>query len=593
MLVPSQHHNKPLLARPASPRGVSIDEVLETAQAHLSPEGSARVDHSTRPAPSRKPSRIGLQQVEHRQRTPGAVAMKHPVTIEYASPGLKPPVYIFTDLSEPQWEAVEMKAAQDLHGVYRFIQEFQVEAGEYQYKFRLGPGEWWALDPAKPTVDDGLGNKNNSIVVNESAHVAPPEKTTEHAEHVPAPHVKQANHEDQLSEKTASSKNFGHEISPPNDHTAAPLMKHEMHDGQQSTETVATDIEPRPTEHKTTAQQSLSDTSSGAPLMKHESTFPEHAKDHLNHVDSHDVHFAPSRVSEDVSPLLQHEVATAQPHQNVSNTRDDVLDDDYDGDDDSEDEGPPLLSHERTTSSSPGEPHSPLSRHTSHSSGNLAMSLAASSPRAAMQVEPKIATHMLPINLDDPSLERFPTDEKGILEHIRRTSINLAQDETTAESLSPVSTKNLASVIEEAHDVDDDDDDDAGAEQLRDISEREATFETEPENIDPDVISPDDGGPTNPMITPMTPQELESEVEELEQEESVVQDVQQIDEDEAEEQQELLELERRAERTWWQKALDAVAHPITWVAMVGFAVVLTTGYSKLRSGDSVVSGPRK
>lgn len=42
-----------------------------------------------------------------------------------------------------------MNCVQREDGEHDFWQEFDVEEGEYQYKFRLGPGDWWALDETK------------------------------------------------------------------------------------------------------------------------------------------------------------------------------------------------------------------------------------------------------------------------------------------------------------------------------------------------------------------------------------------------------------------------------------------------------------
>jgi hypothetical protein len=63
-----------------------------------------------------------------------------------------------------------MDRARNEHGEYRFSKSFFVEEGEYQYKIRLGPGDWWAIDDSKPTVDDGMGNKNNLIVVKQESN---------------------------------------------------------------------------------------------------------------------------------------------------------------------------------------------------------------------------------------------------------------------------------------------------------------------------------------------------------------------------------------------------------------------------------------
>ena len=72
--------------------------------------------------------------------------MAQKVTVTYSSPGLQPPVYITTSLSEPQWELLEMDCRKTPDGEREFAKTFHVAGGEYQYKFRLGPGDWWVCD---------------------------------------------------------------------------------------------------------------------------------------------------------------------------------------------------------------------------------------------------------------------------------------------------------------------------------------------------------------------------------------------------------------------------------------------------------------
>lgn len=42
-----------------------------------------------------------------------------------------------------------MNHAPKADGEQEYWQDFDVEEGEYQYKFRLGPGDWWVLDETK------------------------------------------------------------------------------------------------------------------------------------------------------------------------------------------------------------------------------------------------------------------------------------------------------------------------------------------------------------------------------------------------------------------------------------------------------------
>ena len=132
----------------------SIDSVLDTSAA-------AQI---VRPLAKLRPSWIGPPRAE-RSTTPGVEAMKQHIIVDYSSPRLQPPVYIFTSLSDPQWDPTEMQSEKQNNGEYLFSKAFDVEEGEYQYKFRLGPGDWWVCDESKPTVHDGSGNKNNLLVV--------------------------------------------------------------------------------------------------------------------------------------------------------------------------------------------------------------------------------------------------------------------------------------------------------------------------------------------------------------------------------------------------------------------------------------------
>jgi hypothetical protein len=91
--------------------------------------------------------------------------MPRKVIITYSSPGLQPPVYITTSLSDPQWDLLEMGCSESASGEWEFTKTFSAAEGEYQYKFRLGPGDWWVCDESKPTVDDGFGARNNVLVV--------------------------------------------------------------------------------------------------------------------------------------------------------------------------------------------------------------------------------------------------------------------------------------------------------------------------------------------------------------------------------------------------------------------------------------------
>lgn len=80
------------------------------------------------------------------------------VRITYSHPGTQPPVYVATSLSSPPWQPLEMRCGDQRtnDGELIFHRDFEnVDAGSYQYKFRLGPGDWWVLDETAATGENG------------------------------------------------------------------------------------------------------------------------------------------------------------------------------------------------------------------------------------------------------------------------------------------------------------------------------------------------------------------------------------------------------------------------------------------------------
>lgn len=102
-------------------------------------------------------------------------------------------------------------------GELLFYKEFDdVEEGEYQYKFRLGQGDWWVLDETAETATDDAGNRNNIIIVttkpiseqisDNTPSVDSPKKTAESAA-ASAPH-----HTDVVFEATGAPQIQGASI---------------------------------------------------------------------------------------------------------------------------------------------------------------------------------------------------------------------------------------------------------------------------------------------------------------------------------------------------------------------------------------------
>ncbi|QIX01092.1 hypothetical protein AMS68_006609 [Peltaster fructicola] len=147
----TEKSEQPLLTSdPANAITNTIDTVIEPSR-------------HDRPKLNSKPSWVGPLP-RSRAPSPNARAMSQRVSIQYSAPGLQPPVYITTSLSDSQWEVIEMEATHH-DGEFVFHKDFDAVEGEYQYKFRLGPGDWWVCDESQPTIDDGDGNRNNVLSV--------------------------------------------------------------------------------------------------------------------------------------------------------------------------------------------------------------------------------------------------------------------------------------------------------------------------------------------------------------------------------------------------------------------------------------------
>ncbi|CAK4030350.1 Hypothetical predicted protein [Lecanosticta acicola] len=420
----------------------SIDAVVETAS-NLVPTTPKR------PASSKQPSWIGSK--PERSPTPSAQAtMKRPVTIDFSAPELQPPVFVGTSLSDPEWQPVEMDAVRDDKAQWKFTKTFQAEDGEYQYKLRLGPGDWWVCDDSKPQVDDAAGNKNNQVIVK-------PEAPSE-AEPATVPIAEAA--------APASKPSSVPEIKGPE---SEPERKDSLHP---------------------------------APLMKHESFQDAQPGPLVQHPPESHLHDP-----EPASPLLRHEFL-APPSMPIDDDSDDIPDD------------VPLLRHESIAPSSQEQDHSPLFKHESTSMDNRQHHNHESHRPLAHLANRKHSNDSIPEEADenDPSLIKFPTDSRGIMEHLDHTRKSLQEDETSQGAgnsprrVSPAgsavysASPSLPNVIE-AED---------GDEELAELRE-EAQQVTSKDEIPPDADVPEVTLPElverpAALMTPsMTPKEQEDE----------------------------------------------------------------------------------
>ncbi|KAI7787941.1 hypothetical protein LA080_013246 [Diaporthe eres] len=101
---------------------------------------------------------------------------KVPITIAYRAPGTQPPLFVAGTFSHPQWVPQEMDYTTGEDGESTFSKAFDVEpSSKIQYKFRVGPGDWWILDESAPIVTDDAGNRNNFIEAPSAEETKPEE----------------------------------------------------------------------------------------------------------------------------------------------------------------------------------------------------------------------------------------------------------------------------------------------------------------------------------------------------------------------------------------------------------------------------------
>ncbi|KAG9254948.1 uncharacterized protein F5Z01DRAFT_62013 [Emericellopsis atlantica] len=101
-------------------------------------------------------------------------------TITYRKPDTLPPVFVAGSFSEPAWTPLHMEYALDMDGEYVFTREVRLVPGrEYQFKFRLGNMDIWAISHRYPTSEssfDDEGNQNNLLKV-EPEYTQPAQKS--------------------------------------------------------------------------------------------------------------------------------------------------------------------------------------------------------------------------------------------------------------------------------------------------------------------------------------------------------------------------------------------------------------------------------
>ena len=381
-----------------------------------------------------------------------------------------------------------MEYEKQADGENRFHKTFQADEGEYQYKFRLGPGDWWALDEGVPTVDDGLGNKNNLMVVKPAAVAQPaprlPKEEPAKAVDPPAPQQPAA------------------PVQAPAMQNPAPSIPNPL---PAIVDTVKTAISP--------TQSAADSMPSAAPLMAHEQPPPS---EKLAPSTANPLPAVTETVKSAMAPLMKHEEVAPQHADLDENAYFDNEDEVF------EHQQSPLLRHESFGPDADEQVHSPLMRHETMSIGEhldepdhtyaLSHTSSGSVPEEA--------------DPNDASLEPFPTDHAGIFQHIHRASTQLPADEVhdEANASSPASAggrKRSTSSVPSLPSVQEEEDEEE--EESLEKAHLHALHEVQDKELDPladgvpavMVTEPPAQRPAALITPPMTPQEAEKIVEHL------------------------------------------------------------------------------
>ncbi|KAI5207119.1 hypothetical protein E4T39_02125 [Aureobasidium subglaciale] len=311
--------------------------------------------------------------------------------ILYSHPGLQPPVFIAGSMCEPQWEPIEMTYEEKADGELEFKHEFKAQPGQYQYKFRLGPGDWWVLDESKPTVDDGTGIRNNHYIVvaetpKHEVAKAPQAQVSQNTKEMDIP----------ATAHTAEQKASLQELEDDDDvpESEKNLFRHEtiqIADGSGQSD-------------KEDEQDGDEEDDEEPPLLEHEAG-PYQRVD-----------------SQHVTPFKTDNFTFNEPVEHAIEV-DDFANDERDA-------SCPLFRHETGAASDVDPDEAPLFPHESISPFE-SMSASSLSPSARKQRNFDFQ------DVNDPSLEPFPVDEAGIQARIQRAATRRREDDDVFDGTPP------------------------------------------------------------------------------------------------------------------------------------------------------------
>jgi hypothetical protein len=338
--------------------------------------------------------------------------------ITYQKPGTQPPIYVAGTFSDPAWEAHLMDYTVGDDGEHTFTKQVTAEPGKkIQYKFRVGEGDWWVLREGMPTVTDRSGNTNHEMEV-------------PHPHGLPADgQAKKDEHDEPISPKTVNPT--GKPSQPLVDKAPESLAKHILasHSGTTTPTYASVDAHGASTPDYAGVAAEVADSAAILNKEKPETPVPDELAGKIGYrrLTSTPIGEVASTAAE-VADTAK-DLDDAEPLFNI------LPDDDpsyaltgsshafFDGDDENSSNQPPLFAHEAVgmlDDDSYADVVEDARRHSSH-------------------VEDE-DIDLDNIDVNDPTLERFPSNREAIIDTVRKLETGLDEDQASFDGvpLSPV-----------------------------------------------------------------------------------------------------------------------------------------------------------
>lgn len=346
------------------------------------------------------------------------------VTVTYSKPGTQPPVYVAGSFSEPPWQLQEMEYTTEANNEHQFHKNIIVnEGGRYQYKYRLGVGDWWVLNEDLPTVTDDGGNRNNLLEAPiaekkvEALPTHPPVASSKsETSSIPAVVVEEVDAEPtksgEVSSKAAVRQKDAHQLKAQDAEHDYVMVSGEV-DSEEQAKIAAEVADSAAIIDREPSPMPISDEEAGRIGMRRMSSTP------IPEVAKTAAEVADTAAIIDREPLMMETSEFYLPAEGDEGTITPI------------EERAPLFAHECVT------PYEGKREESSHEPIEDS-----ADPPAADEV----------IDENDPTIEEFPEDRLAILAQVRSTESRLNEDETVFEDVaaSPVGVVRTHSDIGEA-----------------------------------------------------------------------------------------------------------------------------------------------